>query len=54
MYEESVEYAVGKTWSIDDDLVALTSVSKFVPFTVWCLAAYDRRDCVRLKVFSQS
>ena len=52
MYKESVEYAVGKGWSIDDDLVGLTCVLSLVPFTVWRLAAYDRRDCIRLKVLN--
>lgn len=54
MYEKSVEYAEGKGWSIDDDLVALTCIVTLVPFTVWRLAAYGCRDCVRLKVLGQT
>lgn len=54
MYKESVQYAEGKGWSIDDDLVALTCVLTFVPFAVWRLAAYHRRDCVRMKVLGQT
>ncbi len=54
MYKESVEYGEGKGWSIDDDLIALTCVLTFVPFAVWRLAAYDRRDGVRMKVLGQT